>query len=575
MTAGHHPLDLVLVWHFHQPDYRDLATGEFRLPWTYLHALKDYSDMAWHLEQHPQVRAVVNFVPVLVDQLEDYVRQFDSGELRDPLLRLLVRPSATPLTVSERATILERCFHANHQHMIRPFAAYRGLHELFDLASNQGSDSLAYLSDQYLYDLVTWYHLAWTGETVRRGSELVTRLMSAGRRFSDDDRRAFGALIGEVVRGIVPRYRRLAERGQIELSATPHHHPLAPLLIDFASARDAEPQAALPRAAAYPGGAERVAFHIDSAIAAHAQRFGARPHGMWPAEGAVSAPLLRLYGERGLAWIASGERVLARSVARARGAAPPREDYLYRPWRAPDVAPELVCFFRDDRLSDLIGFEYKSWDGRDAAANFVAELERIATQGAAKGGARPLVSVILDGENAWEWYAYNGYYFLDALYSALGAHKAIRTTTYRAWLEAHRRRGASRAPVDALPAIAAGSWVHGSFSTWIGSHDKNRAWDLLAAAKQCFDLVVASGRLDAERSRAAFAQLAACEASDWFWWFGDYNPPEAVASFDQLYRENLARLYALLNLPAPEELAKPISRGSGHPEAGGAMRRAS
>jgi alpha-amylase/alpha-mannosidase (GH57 family) len=117
--------------------------------------------------------------------------------------------------------------------------------------------------------------------------------------------------------------------------------------------------------------------------------------------------------------------------------------------------------------------------------------------------------------------------------------------------------------------------VYGSFSTWIGSTDKNHAWDLLAAAKQCFDLVVASGRLDEARKRAAFDQLAACEASDWFWWFGDYNPVEAVASFDRLYRENLARLYALLNLPAPAELARPISRGAGHPEAGGAMRRAS
>jgi len=576
MTAEPPPLDLVLMWHFHQPDYRDLATGEFRLPWTYLHALKDYSDMAWHLEQHAEVRAVVNFVPVLVDQLEDYDRQFDTGELRDPLLRLLARSAAAPLAAAERAAILERCFHANHHHMIRPFAAYRDLHELFELASKHGNDALGYLSDQFLYDLVTWYHLAWTGETVRRESELVTRLMSTGKGFGEADRRALVALIGEVVRGIVPRYRRLAERGQIELSATPHHHPLAPLLLDFASARDAEPGTPLPRSPEYPGGRERVAFHVDAALAAHERRFGARPRGMWPAEGAVSAPLLRFLGERGLAWIASGERVLARSVARAHGAAPAREQYLYRAWRVPSVAPELACFFRDDRLSDLIGFEYKTWDGRDAAANFVGELERIASAAAGtRPGERPLVSVILDGENAWEWYAYNGYYFLDALYGALARHPGVRTTTYRDWLATAMRSDAQRARMGELPALAAGSWVYGSFSTWIGSPDKNHAWDLLAAAKQCFDLVVASGRLDEARRRAAFDQLAACEASDWFWWFGDYNPVEAVASFDRLFRENLTRLYQLLNLPAPAELARPISHGTGHPEAGGAMRRAS
>ncbi|MCC6610495.1 MAG: glycoside hydrolase [Burkholderiales bacterium] len=568
-------LDLVLVWHFHQPDYRDLATGEFRLPWTYLHALKDYSDMAWHLEHHPEVHAVVNFVPVLVDQLEDYARQFETGELRDPLLRLLARQSAAPLAAAERTGILERCFHANHYHMIRPFAAYRELQELFELAAKHGNDALVYLSDQYLYDLVTWFHLAWTGETVRRESELVTRLMSTGRNFSETDRGALLGLIGDVVRGIVPRYRRLAERGQIELSATPHYHPLAPLLLDFASARDAEPGAALPRSPEYPGGRERVAFHVDSALAAHERRFGTRPRGMWPAEGAVSGPLLRLLGERGLAWTASGERVLARSVAGAHGAAPARGEYLYRAWRVPSVAPGLVCFFRDDRLSDLIGFEYKTWDGHDAAANFVGELERIASAAAAGTGGRPLVSVILDGENAWEWYAYNGYYFLDALYAALAQRPAIATTTYADWLEAALAPGSPGARIGELPAIAAGSWVYGSFSTWIGSPDKNHAWDLLAAAKRCCDLVVASGRLDEARTRVAFDQLATCEASDWFWWFGDYNPVEAVAIFDRLYRENLARLYSLLNLPAPAELARPISHGTGRPEAGGAMRRAS
>jgi len=567
------PLDLVLVWHFHQPDYRDNTTGEFRLPWTYLHAIKDYADMAWHLERHRDVRAVVNFVPVLLDQLEDYSQQFEAGTLRDPLLRLLAHPDAERLSDAARNVILERCFKANHAHMIGPFAAYRRLHDLFEFASRQGAEALAYLSDQHLLDSLTWYHLAWTGETVRRESELVTRLMSAGRRFAQADRRALLALIGEIIRGIVPRYRRLAERGQIELSATPHHHPLAPLLIDFAAARESVPQAALPQAPVYPGGKARVAFHIDSAIGAHERRFGARPRGIWPAEGAVSGALLRLLGERGLEWTASGERVIANSLAHAGNPPPAREDYLYRAWKVPSCASGLTCFFRDDRLSDLIGFEYKSWNGRDAAANFVGELTAIAAS--AEPGTRPLVSVILDGENAWEWYPYNGYYFLEALYEGLSAHAEIRTTTYRDWLDARNRPGGPSDAIGELAALTAGSWVYGDLTTWIGSPEKNRAWDLLAAAKQCFDLVAASGRLDEAHRRAAFEQLAICEASDWFWWLGDYNPIEAVASFDRLFRENLGRLYASIGLPAPAELSVPICRGSGHPEAGGAMRRAS
>jgi len=96
--AAKHPLRLVLLWHMHQPDFRDLASGEFAHPWVYLHAIKDYADMAAHLENHPRVHAVVNLVPILLDQLEDYCDQFASGKLRDPLLRLLAHENLDRIT---------------------------------------------------------------------------------------------------------------------------------------------------------------------------------------------------------------------------------------------------------------------------------------------------------------------------------------------------------------------------------------------------------------------------------------------------------------------------------------------
>jgi alpha-amylase/alpha-mannosidase (GH57 family) len=188
------------------------------------------------------------------------------------------------------------------------------------------------------------------------------------------------------------------------------------------------------------------------------------------------------------------------------------------------------------------------------------------------------VSVILDGENAWEHYPYNAYYFLGALYKALESHPAIRPTTFTAFLLASAHGAAAAGPPPAamreLDQLVAGSWVYGNFSTWIGSRDKNRAWDLLCAAKQSFDLVEASGRLDAERLAAAEQQLADGEGSDWFWWFGDYNPSVSVASFDRLYRAKLAHLYRLIGLPVPVALSEPISQGQGDPEGGGSMRRA-
>jgi alpha-amylase/alpha-mannosidase (GH57 family) len=286
---------------------------------------------------------------------------------------------------------------------------------------------------------------------------------------------------------------------------------------------------------------------------------------MWPAEGAISSGFADLLAQGGCEWIASGEGVLIHSLQKSGGEVPERAQYLYRPYRFDNGQSTIACFFRDERLSDLIGFEYAKWHGKDAAAHFVATLEDIAGKAA---GQRPVVSVILDGENAWEYYPYNGYYFLDELYAALEKHPQIALSTFAQLLDEKREAAV-------LPALAAGSWVYGNLATWIGSHDKNLGWDLLCAAKIAFDSAVAGGRLNEREVGLATRQLADCEASDWCWWFGDYNPAESVMAFDKLYREKLAHLYALLKLRAPAELDVPVSTGRMDSEATNAMRRAS
>jgi alpha-amylase/alpha-mannosidase (GH57 family) len=565
-------LDLVFLWHMHQPDYRDYASGDFVLPWVYLHAIKDYTDMAYHLERHPEVRVVLNFVPILLDQLEDYTDQFATGNIRDPLLRLLVHQDPVGLTAEQRVLALDSCFRSSHTKMIAPFPAYKRLWDLFALLQAEGETALSYLSGQYMADLLTWYHLAWCGESVRRESELVTRLMTKAEGFSYADRKQLFDLIGELTSGIIPRYRKLSESGQIEISATPHYHPLAPLLIDFDSAREAMPDVLLPKSPHYPKGRLRVSKHIQLAKQSHKARFGSEPRGMWPAEGSISVETLEVFAEDGCGWAASGEGVLVNSLRRSSLVVHERGQYLYRPYTLDTVADRMLCFFRDDRLSDLIGFEYSHWHGRDAAVHFIDQLNEISRHAAE--GETPVVSVILDGENAWEYYPYNGFYFLDELYAQLEAHPNIHTATYSDFLKPDPVR-TDRARTSSLPTIAAGSWVYGNFSTWIGCEDKNHAWDLLCAAKQSFDMVMSSGRLSQAEQEAADKQLCSCESSDWFWWFGDYNPANSVASFDRLYRHNLTELYRLLKLPAPISLSDPISLGClGETEVDGAMRRA-
>ena len=569
------PLDLVFLWHMHQPDYRDYASGDFLLPWVYLHAIKDYTDMAFHLEQHPQVKGTINFVPVLLDQLEDYEQQFTTGQIRDPLLRLLARENLNDLNTAERDLLLTSCFRSNHKSMVAPYHAYKRLSDLYKMLEPGGDIELAYLSGQYFSDLLTWYHLAWCGESVRREHDLVIRLMGKNEGFNYTDRKWLFDLIGQIVGGIIPRYRKLAESGQIELSTTPHYHPLAPLLLDINSASESIPEISLPHSKCYSGGKSRVQAQLLSAQKSHQTRFGVIPQGIWPAEGAVSTELLEVFAAQACRWTASGEGVLANSLRTAEHNLPDRANYLYRPYHLQGEASGVRCFFRDDRLSDLIGFEYSRWNGKDAALHFVSQLESIAQQ--APEGEVPVVSVILDGENAWEYYPYNGYHFFADLYSELQAHSTISTTTYSGYLD---RRDAAEgnqqlAKEGELLRLVAGSWVYGNFSTWIGSPDKNRAWDLLCIAKQSYDLVMVSARLNEAERLVAEKQLASCESSDWFWWFGDYNPAHAVESFDRLYRSNLMQLYCYLKLPVPVILNSPISQGSGLPEAGGTMRRGS
>ncbi|MBI3053707.1 MAG: glycoside hydrolase [Betaproteobacteria bacterium] len=563
MSGG--KLEIIFLWHMHQPDYRDHARGEFTLPWVYLHALKDYTDMAAHLERHPRVRAVVNFVPVLLDQIEDYGEQFASGNWRDPLLRLLAAPDFNRLAAAERKLIIDSCFRTNHASMIEPFPRYKRLRDLFRIVEGADEAARAYLSGAYLADLITWYHLTWAGETERRRQPLLAELMTKGEGYTADDRKRLVAFIGEAVRGIIPRYRALAASGQIELSTTPHTHPLAPLLIDFASAREAEPAAELPGAGCYPGGRARTTAQLESALASHAARFGAPPAGVWPAEGAISNAFLKLLAGADCRWTAASESVLAASLRRAAHEMPSRERYLYRPYRV-EGAPGITVFFRDEKLSDLIGFEYRHWHGKDAAADFAARLHAIRRQ--VPEGETAVATVILDGENAWEHYPYNGHYFFEDLYTLLEADPELHTTTCADYI--------ARYPdtARALPGVVAGSWVYGTFSTWIGHPDKNRAWDLLCAAKQTYDLVTGSGRLNAQEERAAAAQLAVCESSDWFWWFGGHNPAQSVASFDRLFRLNLSNLYHRLKVEPPAALAEPVSHGGGEPEGGGTMRRA-
>lgn len=577
-------LNVVLCWHMHQPFYREGLEGDFRLPWVYLHGLKDYTDMAAHLERHPDLNSVVDFAPVLLEQIDLYAQQLSNWleqgtAMSDPMLNLLAGVSDIPDDAGARLQLISDCKRCNPETMVDPYPAFSRLmswtthcdsqdHEQAEL--NAGQVPLEYLSEAYFVDLLVWYHLAWTGYSLRE-HETIRNLMAQQTNFTLDDRRALVEVISTAIAGIIPRYRALAERGQIELAMTPYAHPIVPLLNDFENMRCALPDAPAPDAERYPGGTDRSRWHMQRGIELFEHHFGMRPLGVWLSEGGVSADALAVLDEFEIQWTASGEGVWANCCQHN----PPSSQQiesdehdlrrsLFRPYRYQQGQTSL--FFRDDGLSDMIGFEYQHWDAQDAAENFCHNLENIARYLGDEADEH-VVSIILDGENAWEHYADNAHHFLNALYQCLPNNELFKLTTFSEM--------AKQLPAQRIEKLCPGSWIYGSFSTWIGEKDKNAAWEALVEAKLAYDEVFSGDTLDEAQKQRATAQLAICESSDWFWWFGDYNPADSVRDFDQMYRLHLSSLYAMLKRPPPLRLKTPFSGGNQMVETAGAMRRTS
>ncbi len=543
------PLDVVIVWHMHQPYYKDPLKNEYALPWTYLHGIKDYFDMPAIVEDTPGARAVFNLVPSLIEQLLEYA----SGTAVDPVLE---KGKAAPsdLSLDDRVFLLENFFSANRQHMIEPSRRYL---ELLYMAGEgkpgSAAECVKHFSEQDLLDLQVWFFLAWTGEAARRRYPVFADLIAKGENYTAADKNLLFTTQLEVLQAIIPLYQRLHEEGRIELSVTPYYHPILPLLCDQKVAHTAMPRVTLPVAGfCHP---EDARAQIRRGITYFRTIFGFNPTGMWPSEGSVSNETLALIAGSGVSWIATDEEILEKSMDGGLGAGKER---LYRPWRYSCSNGEIGAFFRDHQLSDLIGFTYSQWETGRAVTDLCGRLHAIKSR---LGGEGRVVSIILDGENAWEYYPNNAYDFLQGMYSGIAKSATLRLTTCSDVLKDTRFEGL-------LHTIFPGSWINGNYSIWIGHPEENLAWDLIAHAREAAvagNPLVAAALESGEPSEDATAEmicrsLYAAEGSDWFWWYGDDHFSPHSDRFDRLFRQHLMNIYRLLGQDPPRELLEPIKK---------------
>ncbi len=545
-------LQLAILWHHHQPLYRDATRppgpGSLSQPWVRLHALRDYYSMAHLAGEHPGVHLTFNLTGSLLGQIEDYL-----AGATDEALDLTLTP-AERLDGEGRARLRETFFDAHWHNQIGVHERYRDLFARCGLRRELGV--------QDLRDLQAWFNLAWFGLELRTGEvRLVTGETASVRRFVEKQSGFSHADIEEIVeeerkilRAVIPIHRVLQTRGQIEVATSPLYHPILPLLIDTDAAPLDRAGTIHPARFARPVDADA---QVALAVQRHQGRFGRAPAGMWPAEGAVSAASIAIFARHGVRWIASDRMVLAASGRWGYRADDPA--VLGRAYRAASDGGAVTIFFRDPEPSDAISFRLAAApDPEQAASAWIAGLkERYARD---LDGEDRVVTVALDGENAWGTYPEDGRPFLRALYRALEADSELATVTFAEHLDGSPARGVPAHPTAALEQVhdlATGSWIDEAGSrpgpdlgTWIGEADENQAWNLLGRTRRALDRAGA-----ADRDRALEAMLAA-EGSDWYWWYGTDQSSGQDDAFDDLFRRHLASVHRAIGEEPPIELAR-------------------
>ena len=502
--------------------------------------------MAAALEKFPKIKQTINITPCLMEQIIDY-----TNGATDDFLDVTKKP-VKELTKDERIFILKNFFMANPFTMIEPYPRYD---ELFRRRGWRADDNylkriepLYSISD--IRDIVVWFNLSWISPYFRQHNEKIKHLLKKGKNFSEEDKQTLIDETEKIISQVLPKHKELQDKKQIEITTSPYYHPILPLLIDTSIAKAGMPHVFLPKTRfQHPEDAE---LQIKKGLELYEKTFWKKSQGMWPSEGSVSSDIVPLVAKNGINWLATDEEILFQTLGEINGSN--GNEVLYRPYKIIVGKHSVNAIFRDHKLSDLIGFVYHKMNAEDAANDFIERLIEIKNTSNNNNGKPSLVSIILDGENCWEYYKNSGFDFLNSLYTKLSNEKknGLITTTVSDFLEKFP-------PKDELKGIFPGSWINGNFGIWIGHPEDNQAWDFLNQTRK-FLLSRTPKTTPPENIKKAWEEIYIAEGSDWNWWYGADHSSMNDAEFDQLFRAHLIQVYKLLNEKVPDNLYFSIKR---------------
>ncbi|HLF20027.1 MAG TPA: hypothetical protein VI704_04485, partial [Bacteroidota bacterium] len=583
-------LYLNIIWHQHQPLYLDPASDQLQGPWVRTHGTKDYYDMAGMVEKYPNIHFNVNLTSSLLYQLEQYYvdrlkpfvdvrkNRVDAKKYfakfagkTDPWIDISLKPTKE-LNDNDRMFLLTNVWNAFgiSEVMINRFPEYKKLKEKFTSAGLNG------LSEQDMREIKFWFYLAnfdpdFLNSKVRLATGVtidVTDLIQKNgdgtyklkKTIAEVDCNRIIAETFKILSAIVPIHKKLMYhpgtfKGQIEVITTPFYHPILPLIYDSDLGRLCQPNDAMPARFHYPKDAEA---QVAKAVSYYKQMFGLVPTGMWPAEGSVAHDVVPVFAKQGIKWIATDEKILNRSKPSGQP-----KYYPYALYADHGSKESVVIVFRDTELSDKIGFVYQNYRGEDAADDFVRHVLGYAPP---ENEPDRLLTVILDGENAWEWYRHDndGKEFQNALYrklSKLYETTQVVTVTVTEYMKGNPKRGIPAHPIESMPKLEwlwPGSWINANYDTWLGEDEENRAWEYLLTARKDLEqsgLAQPDPRAKPPKSGTkswfaykAWESMYAAEGSDWFWWYGtDQTAPAGDKPFDIAYITHLNNIYQFAN----------------------------
>ena len=552
-TAQDEPLYVALIWHNHQPFYKNTSTGLYMMPWVRMHAAKDYYDMAAILKDYPNVHATFNLVPSLIFQLDEYATGAKDIQL------ILSETPASGLTTEDKDFILRRFFDANWEQMIKKYPRYwQLLQKRGETVSDRSiAEAIERFTEEDFRDLQVWFNLAWLDPDFIEEDPVMHGLVEKGKGFTEEDKQKVLEKHIDIVRKVIPLYREMQDSGQIEVTTTPFYHPIMPLLYDVRLARIGSPNLELPKEGfAYP---EDVKAQLRMGIESYEDHFGRKPGGLWPSEQAVGQDIVGIIHDAGFRWMVSSEGVLARSLGislRDGAGNVTRPDLLYKPYIVEENGKEVTILFRDIVLSDKVGFSYTGMNGTAAALDFMNYLKKVKRDLSGKPGPH-IMAIALDGENCWEYYENDGKEFLHTLYKMLNDDPGFKTVTVSEFLEEHPA-------TTKIPKLFTGSWIDSNLDTWIGETEENRAWDYLAKARRVLAehtqeaTAQEAGASEMNMIEKAWDEFYAAEGSDWFWWYGDDQDSGQDHAFDELFRVHLQNVYSYIGQPVPGYLYMPI-----------------